>query len=492
MPDAVVPPNLPPNGNQSTPEVHVHASMCVQCCHPQMLTISDFSDLMADPLQTKAHVSQLPYGLDPCRKCNEPVEIVEFVTSAIADGYKTRECILIRCDNRRCRHRWLYCSTCNKTVDATNLKSHAKRHENAGDPSPVVAAEMRAQDPDEDTREERRVQPEVPAEMEIATELITETEAMSVSGFEEEQEEGAPFEAQEVSSDGMPRMRMEGNEWLEKAMSHQSRCTVNDLKGALSEPSLCRLQEFFLEELGSGEGKCGGGLCHMVARAFQQKNNERLDRERTPSFQEAKWHFDNLVLYQSMNHKQRKMQAELNQKLNGSSLSAFPAGSSNPHDSSLLKETFVPHPNQMGRYYGGNNQRHSMLELLPVPKAKDVKGVAYVGPTAVLKFAFANGVPVDDIVVMRPAEEEAATANGPVLHVEDSRRAQDWLNRVKRQYYGHHGKRDVEHEAAVGLVLMDWKDGFAYSFVKSNRGSVDVKTLNVSPPKTMTNEWVSS
>ena len=66
------------------------------------------------------------------------------------------------------------------------------------------------------------------------------------------------------------------------------------------------------------------------------------------------------------------------------------------------------------------------------------------------------------------------------------------MNRVKRQYCGHHGKRDVEHEAAVGLVLMDWKDGFAYSFVKSNRGSVDVKTLNVSPPKTMTNEWVSS
>ena len=156
-------------------------------------------------------------------------------------------------------------------------------------------------------------------------------------------------------------------------------------------------------------------------------------------------------------------------------------------NSPLLVETFVPRPNQMGRYYGGSRQRHSMLELLPVPKAKDVEGVAYVGPTAVLKHAFANGIPGDDIVVLRPTMEELEqpAKDRLVLHVQESRRAREWLNRVKRQHYG---KPDVEDEKAIGVILMDWKDGFACSFVKSNRGSVDVKTMNVSPPKTMTNE----
>ena len=426
-----------------------------------------------DPTQTKAHVSQLGYKIDHCKKCNEPVQFVEFVAPAIADGYKPRECVLIRCENRRCRHRWLYCTTCNKIVHATNLKSHPSSHNRDEDQMTV--------DPPRRTEEQPQILPEQ-TEVESASEM--ETETTYESHFEEGFEPPSTLETQEsLPDEGMPQMRMDGNEWLAEAMSHRGRCTINDLKVALAEPSLCRVKEFFLEELGSGEGRCGGGLCHIVARAFQQKNNERLDRERIPGFQEAKWHLDNLALHQSMNDKQRKRQAELNQKLSGSSY----AGEDSNNNSPPLVETFVPRPNQMGRYYGGSRQRHSMLELLPVPKAKDVEGVAYVGPTAVLKHAFANGIPVDDIVVLRPTMEELEqpAKDRLVLHVQESRRAREWLNRVKRQHYG---KPDVEDEKAIGVILMDWKDGFAYSFVKSNRGSVDVKTMNVSPPKTMTNE----
>ena len=52
----------------------------------------------------------------------------------------------------------------------------------------------------------------------------------------------------------------------------------------------------------------------------------------------------------------------------------------------------------------------------------------------------------------------------------------------------HFGEGKAENETVMGVIVMDWKDGFAYSGVKSNRGSVDVKTFNISPPKKLTNE----
>ena len=313
------------------------------------------------------------------------------------------------------------------------------------------------------------------AEMHLSDAEATEN-ASELEGSENASELEGSGEDGEVSNDNaMPRLRLDGNEWLEAAMRHRPRATVNDLKVALSEPSLSRVLEFFTEELASGDGLCGGGLCHIVARAFQQKNNNRLDRKRTPSFGEAKWHLDNLAQHLSMNEKQRKRQSDLNQKLYAG-LKA---------NSSLLKETFVPQPSQIGRHYGGSGQRHSMHELLPVPKATDIDGVAYVGPTTALKFAFANGIPMDNIVIAKPTTTVEATPNAPVLHVEQSRKAQEWLNRVKKRHFGE-GK--TENETVMGVIVMDWKDGFAYSGVKSNRGSVDVKTFNISPPKKLTNE----
>lgn len=323
-------------------------------------------------------------------------------------------------------------------------------------------------------------------DMEFEAEMEAEMETVTMSFPEEEEYEEPQPEAptNEIPPDRMPRMRMDGNEWLQEEFSQRNRCTINDLKAALPEPSLSRIQDFYLEELGSGEGLCGGGLRYIVARAFQQRHNERLDRERMPEFGEAKWHFDNLVQHQSMSERQRKRQADLNQKLYRGQL----------QNNSFLKETFVPQPSQMGRYYGGSGQRHSMLELLPVPKASYEHGVAYVGPKAALKYAFASGMPIDDILVMKPnntTEENSSGSPKVVLHVEQSQKAREWLNRVKQDYYGSGRRRNrnqAKEEKVVGVILMDWKDGFAYSNVKNNRGSVDLHTFNISPPKKLTNE----
>ena len=330
-----------------------------------------------------------------------------------------------------------------------------------------------------DTRSESPHVLQAPFEVE-AEEMETESkesEFDSLDSREEEEQEPRTTEEtpEEAPPDLMPRLRMDGNEWLEKEMSHLPRCTINDLMVALPEPSLSRIKEYYLEELGSGEGRCGGGLCFIVARAFQQRHKERLDRERIPKFREAKWHFDNLVQQQSMNERQRKRQADLNQKLYGGL----------HHNNPLLKETFVPQPKQVGRCYGGSGQRHSMLQLLPVPEASNLEGMAYVGPKDALKYAFANGIPIDDVLVMRPNKEAMSSGPSKVLHVEQSQKAREWLNRVKRDYYG---RANVEHDKAVGVIMMDWKDGFAYSNVKTNRGSVDLHTFNISPPKKLTNE----
>lgn len=38
--------------------------------------------------------------------------------------------------------------------------------------------------------------------------------------------------------------------------------------------------------------------------------------------------------------------------------------------------------------------------------------------------------------------------------------------------------------AVVGTMVVDWKDGFTASEAKNNRGSPDLETMTLSPPKT--------
>jgi hypothetical protein len=232
---------------------------------------------------------------------------------------------------------------------------------------------------------------------------------------------GAVASADVAGSSQFPRINMEGNEWLQELLKDTPTATVAEMHAAFTGPQLGRMKNFWLAELASGNGYCGGGLMLLVAKAFQQVRDAQLDKTRFPDFAEAKFHLDNLVQYQSMNEKQRLRQSRITKSI----MDHVPPGA-------FLKESCVPKYNHLGRYYGGTG-KHSIWENLPIPKAVDIDGVAYISPKAIIAFQMANGIPIDDIVIRHPLSEEKQKSCGHpsrVLHVEQCRKVVDWINDV--------------------------------------------------------------
>ena len=66
--------------------------------------------------------------------------------------------------------------------------------------------------------------------------------------------------------------------------------------------------------------------------------------------------------------------------------------------------------------------------------AQNVLGVSYVSPIHIIKFLFANGVPVDDISVQFRASDDTENddiGDKPVVyHVSDSQRSMDWVGEL--------------------------------------------------------------
>ena len=276
-----------------------------------------------------------------------------------------------------------------------------------------------------------------------------------------------------------PKISLEGNEWLATLLASTPRATLQEVMAAFPDPGMETMKSFWSAELGAGEGHCGGGIVLLAARAFQQVKESQLDRHRFPSFEEALWQFFNLVQYQSMNDKQRIRQSRINTMLVGNL----------PADSLFLKRTFIPLPEQLGRYYGATGQ-HSMFNNLPCPKAVDIDGVAYVSPKLIVAFCLANGIPIDDVHVAENTNIEAFSATQTVNHACQSRKSVQWINTIKTGYYGRapNSKGGAPRSPVVICVgVSDWTDGFGPGKVKNNRTAVDCKSFTVSPPKHLVN-----
>ena len=108
-----------------------------------------------------------------------------------------------------------------------------------------------------------------------------------------------------------PKVNKSGNEWLDKAMKDRPRATLAEIHAAFEDPSVERMKDFWVAELGCGEDRCGGGFTYLVAMAFQQAGLDRLDQEQLPSFTETMWHFDSMIQYHSMNTAQLRHQYRL-------------------------------------------------------------------------------------------------------------------------------------------------------------------------------------
>lgn len=432
-----------------------------------------------------------------CTKCQSRATFVEEHSGS---NFAPGEIFLISCPSSTCREKpWFFCKSCCNRCYQNSLARHALRKKHIDNNAIAFPHKAQQNNLSSDQAQEenppcqyatnnandnRMPEPNVnQGNNDPSAEVNTD---MDVDPLPQRKEHEPMITGNNKSGTPpsyFPKLKMDGNERLAEAFKETKLATLDDVNAAFSSPDLEHMKNFYVSELASGEGRCGGGILYLCARAFQQVKDSQLDEKRYPDYEEAKWQINNFLQYHSMNEKQRQRQAHINHTL----LSFSP-------QQTFFKNTFLPPYKQLGRYYGSSGQ-HSLYNNLPCPRAQDIDGVAYTRPLAIIAFLFANGIPIDDMVV---------TSNSPIYsgpdyerrvhNVDECQKAVDWVRAIQTDYYGSENgapKSDsnfgAKHPAVVCLHLSDWTDGFDSGKVKSNRNAIDSKTLTISPPKHLAN-----
>lgn len=441
-----------------------------------------------------------------CAKCGEKATFVE---EHCGIDFAEGEIVLITCPLTHCKERpSFYCRSCRAKCYLNGLSRHAKsnRHKEqhalkyptvpiaVSAPQEAATRQIPAFPGDEvllaannNPPEEDNIPMDLAAFDQAAIEQDLATTHMENGDCPMDVCPPKPTSNKKgISACPFPPIDRHGHEWLDEALKDTPRATVQDLFGAFGCPKTQHMKNFWVAELGSGDGRCGGGLVLLTGRAFQQVKDSQLEHTRLPDYEEAKWQLNNLIQYQSMNEKQRRRQSGLHNSL----MEFFPT-------EMFFKHTYLPEYNYLGRFYG-NTGIHSMWNNLPCPVAEDVDGVAYVSPRAIVTFLMATAIPIDDIVITPDTPLHDTPDHLRRVHnVQESKKAVDWFRQIQSGYYGSkNGAPDSnfsnfgapkKYPAVVCLHLSDWTDGFDSAKVKSNRNAIDSKTFTVSPPKCLIN-----
>ena len=409
-----------------------------------------------------------------CGKCGELASTCE---PSAADGYGLGECLVFYCDGCPARA-WAYCRTCKKRFFHSNTRSHpfSKKHKSAIEP------------PEEEKVEVPMV--EDATEADVSPNGLMETfEAEIAATYNEDDDdemetimEDSPIK-EPASTNGSlqyPIFNIKGNEWMALEFKETPRATLQEMATAFANEE--EMGNYWFAEHATPVGYCGGGLRYVVARTFQSaEKGYHIDNKRVPEYPEARWQFENFLQYQSMNDKQRQRQSRITKAI---------MDHVQQQTGNFFQHTFIPAYKDLSRIYGRTGKQ-SMWNTLPIPTPQNVHGVSYVSPISILKFCFANGVPVDDIVVQSGApllsdegnssdDESTIGDETMVCHVSQCRKVTEWTGHLA-------SNREKAYAKLVALGLSDWKDGFGPSRVKNNRGSVDAWTFTISPPKHLVN-----
>ena len=427
--------------------------------------------------------------LEACRTCADcGTEILIFEAYNYRENFHPNEIILATCGD--CRKCWYFCQSCK--ISRPYTESYLNRHGSTKTHIKNNLIEFPQDAQQENNTAQQGNEPENQAnEAEVAAKTSSpprddkdgncptpDNNEPYVPMVDEEMKD-APVVEKYV----YPRLKMEGNEWLEKAFKESEFPSITAVSMALESPEVVHMRNFYASEHAVGEGKCGGGLSYLAARAFQQCKTEQLDQERLPRYKESKWQMINMIQYQSMNEKQRRRQDIIHQAHLMTS------------KGKLFQQTCLPPYNELGKYYGSTGN-HSMYNNLPCPRAQDIDGVAYTRPSSIIAFIMANGIPIDDILVTADSPSFTEPENLRRVHnVDECKKAAEWIRDIQRNYYGSESGAPIsnsnfgapKHPAVVCLYLSDWADGFDSGKVKSNRNSIDSKTFTVSPPKHLVN-----
>ena len=419
-----------------------------------------------------------------CKKCKVKTGHVEEHEGC---GFFPGEVWLISCPRSFCNERpWFFCKTCKSRSYQNSLAKHAasKKHQrNSNNSNSAYAKQAQQEHPSTPVIDGNSTTPPTPKDNgnTVIVEDVEMQEAVQESQDVEQEIQIQHHSAVDPSPPSaavcyFPKLKMDGNEWLNKLLIGTKKATRNDVMAAFAKPQLEHLKIFYVSELASGEDKCGGGLMYLVAKAFAQAKDSQLDDEEYPDYIEAKWQVNYMIQYQSMNEKQRLRQSHIDQAL-----------VSFLKKKDMFDVTNLPPYNLLGRYYGSSAQ-HSIYNGLPVPCAVDVGGVAYVSPLAIIAFVMGMGIPIDDVFVTADSSP-VNTGTKRVNNVDQCLKASEWYREIQKNYYGSESPPGApsKYPAVVCIHLSDWSDGFDAAKVKANRSGIQSKTFTVSPPKHATN-----
>ncbi len=412
---------------------------------PPSYLAKHFSDVdCSDPLNSPAH----------CSKCkNLAATCVD-----IGKGYYPGECLILACFNRNCKSAsWAYCKTCKITlvakwarkghIDSKKHKDNAKGQVNdlisdAIIPSPEGSP---ANSTGHNKKRSR-------ADFDVDEEDTFASDIMDVIDQPEEQTAQLPEAPIYPLSEAIAC----GNGWMLDFVRNQAKAAPSEVNEVFKNNK--NMMYFYAAEHQSPPGRCGGGIRYLVARAFMK--TELVEVWRMPTLDEAKYHFEAFAQYQSMNEKQRRRHLKLLSYLTREESSL----------KYLLTTTHNPNASDIDLYYGRQGS-HSLWNTLPIPMFQNVHSIAYASPVEIVKYLFANAVPVDNM--KSAVKSSQRNKRHAIVNVSESKSAEELLDRISEN-----GNKKI-----IPLWATDWRDGFGPSRTKNNRNSVVAWTITIAPPK---------
>jgi hypothetical protein len=203
--------------------------------------------------------------LEQALVCNKCKTKANFVEEHCGPSFSPGEVWLISCPSSICREKpWFFCKSCHSRSYRNGLAKHAtsKKHQN----NSQAQQEEKPPTPCSPIIEE-----EVPRGEDVEMQEPNESAATSM-----DMDLCQPTTAT-TSACYVPKLKMDGNEWLDKLFVNTRKATKDDVIAAFDHPKLENMKIFYLSELASGKNKCGGGLMYLAGRAFQQAKDSLLE-----------------------------------------------------------------------------------------------------------------------------------------------------------------------------------------------------------------------
>ena len=411
-----------------------------------------------------------------CRGCKGKV-----VDCQIAHNYSPGLVLIMSCGQegvKRCKQ-WYACLSCEVRVDARRIQDHFGSPKHATNVKNKLGATVtvgpqlspigeRALGQPQDihgSAHASAVDDEIIDDFDNDGFIIADEGLMVIDDFSNKESDhdelmGAEDESELLVPVPPPEVEMTiVNEnllnWLEATFSGTPKAGKVDMLNCLSEAGSPNMLLFW------GAQHFDGGLQYLVARTFTR--SLAPPKETFPSLEEAKWHVKSFIQFISHSQKQKRRQAEISH-LHMTMMGGIGSYSSK----TLLCAHRVLNYRDTNRCYGKTSQ-HSLCQSLPIPRVRNIGGIAYVSPVDLCRFLFSVGCDMDDITINACSQDERSTETSVqlVLDVEDSRA----VKAMRREASSCALMNKVKHSLIL-VWSVDWRDGFGANRAKSVRKSM--------------------